>query len=63
MAGDEDGTVRGELSGEERPVGIPVFGCDALLIFIFCVWEWPFVVLRALPCTSGAYPLTVDSCT
>jgi hypothetical protein len=63
MAGDEDGTVLGELSDEERPVGTSVFGCEALLTFIFSVWEWPFVGLCALLCTSGAHPLTVDGCT
>jgi hypothetical protein len=62
-AGDEDGTVRDEPSGEERPVGIgiSVFGCDAaLLTLTFGVWECPFVGLCTLPCTSGAWPF--DGC-
>jgi hypothetical protein len=36
-AGDEDGTVRGEPSREEQPACISVFGCVALLTFIFGV--------------------------
>lgn len=52
------------LSGEERPLGVSVFGCGCgplLLAFELGACERPFTILCELPWISGTWPFDIGA--